>query len=168
VYDDFDGLCPDGSGGYFALNREPGVAGQVAYILRLPAGQGSTTVLSTTPLTSSLDGVNDVARIGAFLYSADFLTRRLHRFSAATGTLESSIALSPSIALNSVTTIPAFFGDADHNLVVNFSDITSVLSNFGTSYPPGTVTGQGDADASDGVNFGDVTAVLANFGSTCP
>jgi hypothetical protein len=52
--------------------------------------------------------------------------------------------------------------------VVNFSDITSVLSNFGTSYPPGTVTGQGDADASDGVNFGDVTAVLANFGSTCP
>lgn len=56
-------------------------------------------------------------------------------------------------------------GDADGNNVVNFTDVTSVLANFGADYSPGT--GAGDANHNGPVNFSDVTAVLANFGSDC-
>ncbi|MBL8745996.1 MAG: hypothetical protein JNK58_06520 [Phycisphaerae bacterium] len=57
-------------------------------------------------------------------------------------------------------------GDANADGIVNFSDVTSVLANFGSDYSPGT--GLGDADHNGPVNFGDVTSVLANFGSGCP
>ena len=56
-------------------------------------------------------------------------------------------------------------GDADGNAVVNFSDITFVLANLGTSYAP--TTGNGDADGTGQVNFTDITTVLANLGSVC-
>lgn len=52
-------------------------------------------------------------------------------------------------------------GDADGNLVVNFSDVTTVLANFGSAGP------LGDANESGTVDFSDVTTVLANFGATC-
>lgn len=67
---------------------------------------------------------------------------------------------------NALVPPPPCFGDADHNGVVNFSDVTNVLANFGANYTPGT--GPGDADQDGFVNFSDVTSVLANFGSTCP
>ena len=57
-------------------------------------------------------------------------------------------------------------GDADASGTVNFSDITSVLGNLGTSYGAGN-TGPGDADGDGAVNFSDITAVLANLGSVC-
>lgn len=57
-------------------------------------------------------------------------------------------------------------GDADANGVVNFADITSVLSNFGAVYTPPAV-GPGDADGDGTVNFSDITRVLARFGQTC-
>ncbi|MDX2116145.1 MAG: hypothetical protein SFZ24_11090 [Planctomycetota bacterium] len=56
-------------------------------------------------------------------------------------------------------------GDADGSGSVNFTDITSALANFGTSYAPST--GPGDADLNGVVNFTDITTVLANFGTTC-
>lgn len=56
-------------------------------------------------------------------------------------------------------------GDADGSGSVNFSDITSVLANFGATYPSGQ--GAGDADCSLSVNFSDITSVLANFNSNC-
>ncbi|MDX2115330.1 MAG: PKD domain-containing protein [Planctomycetota bacterium] len=48
---------------------------------------------------------------------------------------------------------------------VNFSDVTSVLGNWGNNYPDGN--GAGDADCNQVVNFGDVTSVLGNFGDPC-
>lgn len=57
-------------------------------------------------------------------------------------------------------------GDADGSGSVNFSDITTVLANFGATYTPGSA-GAGDADDNGSVNFSDVTIVLANFGSAC-
>lgn len=66
-------------------------------------------------------------------------------------------------------------GDADRNGAISFTDITSVLSSFGSVYcasisqpacpAPGLCLG--DADANGTVNFSDVTAVLVNFGSRC-
>lgn len=166
-HDDFDGLCPAGDGGFYAGNREPGTAGELVRVIRIPADGSPTIVLGTIPFSATFNGVNDVARLGPALYAGDFVTMRLHRLSAQTGALESSTPLSPAVALNAVTTVPPLLGDADHNLVVNFTDVTAVLTNFGVTYPPGTATGAGDADASDAVSFGDVTAVLANFGASC-
>lgn len=53
-------------------------------------------------------------------------------------------------------------GDANGDRAVNFSDITSVLTNWLTSGP------DGDADHNGAVNFSDVTAVLTAFLSDCP
>lgn len=61
---------------------------------------------------------------------------------------------------------PPCMGDADGDLTVAFGDITSVLANFGASYPPGT-SGAGDANFDDVVDFLDVTTVLANFETSC-
>lgn len=60
-------------------------------------------------------------------------------------------------------------GDADGNGVVNFADITSVLTNFGMDYlpPPPPNTGPGDANGNGMVNFADVTSVLTHFGEMC-
>jgi hypothetical protein len=59
-------------------------------------------------------------------------------------------------------------GDANGDRVVNFADITAVLANFGSVYPPGVLNGPGDANHDGSVTFADVTAVLANFGVPCP
>lgn len=53
-------------------------------------------------------------------------------------------------------------GDANHDGVVNFADITNVLSNFGLSGP------DGDANNDGMVNFSDVTNVLSNWNLPCP
>ncbi len=57
-------------------------------------------------------------------------------------------------------------GDADGSGVVDFGDITSVLSNFLNDYTPGT--GLGDANGDGLVDFADITSVLSNFLQVCP
>jgi hypothetical protein len=59
---------------------------------------------------------------------------------------------------------PVCNGDADGSNTVDFSDVTSVLANFGAIVAP---YGPGDADGSGVVDFSDVTSVLANFGAVC-
>ncbi len=66
------------------------------------------------------------------------------------------------VILNTSAAPPPCPGDADGNGVVNFTDILSVLANFGGPGP------DGDADHNNIVNFNDVLSVLANFGATCP
>ncbi len=58
-------------------------------------------------------------------------------------------------------------GDANNDGVVNFADITSVLTFFNATYNPG-LDGLGDANSDGAVNFADITAVLTFFGVTCP
>ncbi len=58
-------------------------------------------------------------------------------------------------------------GDANGDGVVNFADITSVLANFGTVYPPGILTGPGDADHDGDVDFADITSVLSHWLLPC-
>lgn len=53
-------------------------------------------------------------------------------------------------------------GDADGNGVVNFADITAVLTSFGQA------SVNGDANCDGAVNFADVTAVLTSFGASAP
>lgn len=60
---------------------------------------------------------------------------------------------------------PTCTGDANGDQMVNFSDITEVLANYGAAGAPGV---PGDADRSGGVNFADITFVLSNWGNACP
>jgi len=57
---------------------------------------------------------------------------------------------------------PVCMGDANGSGFVNFNDITSVLSAWGTIGPAG------DANADGEVNFQDITTVLSNWGAICP
>ncbi len=54
-------------------------------------------------------------------------------------------------------------GDADGDGIVNFSDITSVLSNWGSV----NCLASGDANASGSIDFSDITTVLSNWGAVC-
>ncbi len=56
-------------------------------------------------------------------------------------------------------------GDANFDGVVNFTDLTIVLSAWLSSYPAGT--GPGDANGDGIVNFVDVTLVLSNWLNSC-
>ncbi len=57
-------------------------------------------------------------------------------------------------------------GDANGSATVAFSDITSVLENWGIMYPGSS--GPGDANHDSAVNFADITKVLENWGVACP
>lgn len=57
-------------------------------------------------------------------------------------------------------------GDANYDRMVNFSDITAVLSNWLADYRPGVGPGDGNYDGA--VNFVDVTAALSNWAAACP
>lgn len=122
----------------------------------IPAGNYTLTIsdqVRDASTNQQLDGERtDPAN---FLVSPGALT-----FPTGNGAAGGSTALAYGVAA------PApCVGDADNDGVVNFSDITSVLANFGlTNAGPG----QGDADVSGSVDFSDVTSVLANFGSDCP
>lgn len=59
-------------------------------------------------------------------------------------------------------------GDADENGSVDFGDVTSVLSNWGATYTPGTLPSPGDSNHDGTVDFGDITETLARFGTACP
>ncbi|MBL8745606.1 MAG: hypothetical protein JNK58_04525 [Phycisphaerae bacterium] len=110
--------------------------------------------------------------------SAGLSPRRLY-YSHLTG---SSAPLFPGILpdpIDAVTSVteemtglsfvpPLCQGDANNDGFVNFADVTSVLANFGNTYPAGVLNGPGDANHDGVINFGDVTTVLANFGMTCP
>ncbi len=72
------------------------------------------------------------------------------------GVVQSSVVVAP----------PLCAGDANGDRVVNFADITGVLSNWQADYRPGA--GPGDANGDGMVNFADITGVLSNWQATCP
>jgi hypothetical protein len=61
---------------------------------------------------------------------------------------------------------PPCLGNANGDRAVNFADVTTILTNWGMSYLPGT--GAGDADGSGVVDFADVTATLQSWNTACP
>jgi hypothetical protein len=57
-------------------------------------------------------------------------------------------------------------GDIDGNGVVNLSDLTVLLSNFGT--PTGAGLEDGDLQGDGDVDLSDLTLLLSVYGATCP
>lgn len=78
-------------------------------------------------------------------------------------TYQATLFIGPAVA----PPPPVCLGDANGDNMVNFADITAVLTNFGNVYQPGS-GGAGDANNDGPVNFADITTVLTNFGNTCP
>ncbi len=80
------------------------------------------------------------------------------------------LAVNPSVAddasLYSFTISGACLGDADGNGLVNFVDITTILSNWGNT--AGTCLTTTDVNRDGTISFADITAVLSGFGATCP
>lgn len=59
-------------------------------------------------------------------------------------------------------------GDANGDCLVNFSDVTAILTSWGTVYAPGNSAGLGDANHDGTVSFVDITATLTHWGAACP
>lgn len=56
-------------------------------------------------------------------------------------------------------------GDLDGDLTVGISDLTTLLSNFGT--PGGATMQEGDLDGDGDVDITDLAALLSVFGAVC-
>ncbi|MBL8746449.1 MAG: hypothetical protein JNK58_08860 [Phycisphaerae bacterium] len=80
------------------------------------------------------------------------------------------LAVNPSVAddssLYSFTISGGCTGDADGNGIVNFADISTILSNWSAS--PGACLSTTDVNRDGAVNFADITTTLAGFGAACP
>lgn len=61
-----------------------------------------------------------------------------------------------------VVLLPQCQGDANRDGLVNFTDISSVLSHWGLSGP------LGDSNYDSAVNFIDISTTLTNWGAVCP
>lgn len=61
---------------------------------------------------------------------------------------------------------PACEGDANGSGAVNFTDLTTILNNWGANYMPGS--GPGDSNLDGLVNFADFSSTLNNWGVVCP
>lgn len=62
---------------------------------------------------------------------------------------------------------PPCTGDANADRLVNFADITAVLTAFGSTGPIAPPIA-GDANHDGSVNFADITSVLTQFSQVCP
>lgn len=111
-----------------------------------PAG---TTVAGATTATLSL---STIAAADAGQYSVTITN--------GCGVVVSANA---ALTINAPAPCP---GDADGDNTVNFTDITTILANFGTICPAAPCPGDANGDLT--VNFGDITTALANFGNACP
>ncbi len=80
----------------------------------------------------------------------------------ATLSLGSCVRLCPVLSAGGCAGILFCPGDANGDRVVNFADISNILTFWGLMGTSGDANGDGIA------NFGDITKVLENWGLTCP
>ncbi len=73
-----------------------------------------------------------------------------------------------SVLTSSGASCPDCPGDADGNRLIDFVDITAILSNWGSQGAAGPPMNIGDGNYDGVVNFDDINAALANWGVECP
>ncbi|HBS28240.1 MAG TPA: hypothetical protein DEB06_02040 [Phycisphaerales bacterium] len=126
---------------------------------------GREQVASPDPSVVAIFPIGDMAR--GFVYR---VTPRLA--GAATLRCALGLALNPVVATPTsdftFTLLGGCNGDADGSGAVDFDDITSVLSAWGTSGSGSSCSGAtGDANGDAFVDFDDITDVLANWLEEC-
>ncbi len=121
-----------------------------------PGDSPSDTVLAAFPLQKLARGFT--YRIRPVLAGADALL------------CDIGLAMNPPVANYSpeytFSILSDCPGDADGNGLVNFTDITTILANFGSAGSGCGIAGDSNADGT--VNFTDITSTLAGWGSVCP
>lgn len=85
-------------------------------------------------------------------------------FATLTGTPGFAVSYTPTQVILTATT-PQLPGDLDGDCDVDLSDLTGLLSNFGTA--SGATREMGDFDGDGDVDLSDLTTLLANYGQTC-
>lgn len=138
---------------------ENGPWGGIEY--RLEALLDGQVVASDSFLISDLGGRDnptfETLKVAAAAFDSLHLFARLNgEYTAPRGMID-NLALTPAA--------PPCVGDVDGNGAVDLSDLTQLLSNFGTS--SGATAEQGDLDADGDVDLSDLTLLLANFGVSC-
>jgi len=134
----------------------------------LSGGATSYTVLVDDDLGFGSPAVNETGVVStSFMVPANTLMNQTRYFWRVFAVNASGSIISTPTTFSFGVVVPLCTGDANSDGVVNFSDITSVLSNWGANYGVGN-TGPGDADKGGAVNFADVSSVLSNWNLVCP
>lgn len=116
---------------------------------------------------TSIDNIQGVSTAAtASVTNLGGLNRRLNLTMTVPGAIDfEGTTLTMTITTTIVATGVALFpGDVDMNGVVEFSDLNTLLSNYGL---PGTFT-SGDFDHSGVVDFDDLNTLLTNYGLSAP
>ncbi len=167
------GENPPGDGTYLSTHALDPAAIFLAY-----ESFGGTTIYSNTGRGGQQQALDFIAQGGSFTIATvmepftfaiadlEYLLPNLldHDLTFAEAAYSSIPALSwqNSPVGDPLATVTLFVpGDADASGGVNFTDVLTILANFGGSGPIG------DADCDGDVDFGDVLSVLANFGIIC-
>ncbi|TVQ59149.1 MAG: hypothetical protein EA379_11875 [Phycisphaerales bacterium] len=147
----FHSVVSNGNNFTFLYQGDFNAATPLANLLDYGLGNGNAP--NGTPQGTSL--IEAMLFEGVDYY---FVNSQWDRFSP--GTPYTNTITGPGELLPITTDCP---GDANGDGVVDFADLSAVLSDFGQSGPdlPGDVNGDGE------VNFADLSLVLANFGVDC-
>lgn len=113
--------------------------------------------LSTEP-TQPIDLTGDISVGPGRLVTIETMIDRTAPIDPANPTLGSLRVVG---TIRGSIVVPVILGDANGDCVVDFADITAILSSYGGSGP------LGDGDSSGTVDFADITAALSNWGSVC-
>lgn len=156
------------SGGYSAIGNDvwfrytPPCTGEVTASLcgtphdsMIAAYQGNCPTASGTVLACNDDTCGGASLIRFNAQRGVSYLIRIGGWQGATG--------SGSLVLSCASTC---LGDTNDDSIVNFSDITAVLTSWGAQYDG--FTGPGDADNDGDADFADITAVLSAFLAPCP
>lgn len=100
----------------------------------------------------------------------EFVTFARHRVTTSNGRINPHSGLFNGFMQSGINGLQLLYrepcpGDADKDFGVTFTDITTILGQFGNTGVPGETFGDSNNDGA--VDFGDITATLGAFGSLC-
>lgn len=165
---------PNPSGARITISRQAGgVFDLPAFTAKLLANTAATGAsIEIMPSLNGEDAFNDPLYFDASgYYGSTFSydtspnywgsTARLTGYDKYTIGLFVDYAL---IALSLHTITPPFPGDTNGDLIVDFTDLNTLLTNYGLA----GAFAEGDFDGNGIVNFNDLNMLLTNYGLTAP
>ena len=153
----------------------------IAQILAQLSGQPVTSLAGqvvntpgTLPITGTPTTTSGTQVISGITVTYSFtLTTSIDAAGVASFSI-TSVVLSPSFLVGyleftsgNVVINRVCPGDTNADNLINFADLSAVLSQFGQTTLPGAALLSGDVNGDGAVNFGDLSIVLSVFGTGC-